>query len=565
MKTFKTNIAILIFLFLTLFINSCEDKEPEIAVSVKAISGLQVSDVSNSGNASDIQVSFQKAENESQISEYRLMVVSTEYDGVLDVVKGSSLSNDLYESIASTGSDITFNLSPESKTIEGEELLEDQFYIIFIMSVSNGIETNTNRLSAPSTSFRITNRSDKARDPFLMDAGNNQNASDFQLSFLQASDEDRVFSYRVLLVKSEKAEDYSIEQAESLSVRQYVEVSADGTDKIVNFPANFLDTDRNPIRENQPYKSIVLSVEDGTNALRKELSRASNELALENISFVRTISGEFQGTGGLTYHPNGYLVSGNTSGFFNADNGNGTYKIELDGSITHQTLSLQGCKGNDYHPQKGVIFQVTNNGIFTIFDTGASLPFAGTDNITDVTVAQDGSFFVSTCEPPKVFHYTHNPIFGGYFPLEIGFENNSNAINCLRYIDLDNNGFPIILNFNDNRLYKILQASLADPPSVFAELSFGEKFVSMVYVSPRNAVYATTSQNRIIKIDELKGEISHVAGQGVPKIVDGALESSSFIRPVNITVSSDGNTLYVLDEVNNAQGIVIARKIELVD
>jgi hypothetical protein len=138
-------------------------------------------------------------------------------------------------------------------------------------------------------------------------------------------------------------------------------------------------------------------------------------------------------------------------------------------------------------------------------------------------------------------------------------------INCLRYIELDGNGIPIIMNYNDNKLYKIIEEGDEILPIVHVELPFGDNFTSIVFVNSRNSIFATTSQRKVLQIHENKSTITTLVGNGEQAIVDGSLESSSFLNPVNITASPDGNTLFVLEEVNKDDGIVILRKIELVE
>jgi hypothetical protein len=328
---------------------SCAEGEEAVRNPVNAATDIQVLDIANAGNASDIELSFDKAANEKDILEYRAIVVSTEDNNVLDVEIASKLSSDSYQAIPITSNDIKLRLDENLNSLSGKPIQAEQFYIVYILSISNRLETNFNQLSAPSISFKISDKSDPARNVYLMDVGNDKNAKDFRISFVKARIEERVSKYRVLLVPSEKAVDFSVQDAELLNANQYEEVLANDTDHVVDFNFNHLDTDKNRIVEEKPYRALILSIEDGVNALNKELSLPSNELFLQNASYMKTISEEFQGSGGLSYHPEGYLVSGNTSGFFNSGNGIGTYKISLDGVFEHQTTNLLGCTGNDYY------------------------------------------------------------------------------------------------------------------------------------------------------------------------------------------------------------------------
>lgn len=562
MKKLYRHIHILLYLFILIGL-SCSEEEEAIQRPVNAATNIQVLDIANAGNASDIELSFQKATKEADLLEYRAIVVSTNDNSILDVEIASKLSSDSYQAISITNNNISLRLNENLNSLSGEPIQKEEFYIVYILSISNGLETNFNQLSVPSISFKISDKSDPARNVNLIDVGNNKNAKDFRVSFVRARIEERVSKYRIFLVPSAKALDFNVQQAELLNANQYEEVLANDSDHVVDFKFNFLDVDKNRIAEGKAYRALILSIEDGVNALNKELSQPSNELFLQNSSYVKTISDKFQGSGGLAYHPDGYLISGNTSGSFYSNKGIGTYKISLEGIFEHQTLDLMGCNGNDYLPGVDAILQGTQNGIYRILDDGTSKYFAGYGSVTDVKVQNSKLFYASNCF--QLLRYDFKQASGVFIPKKVRFQDDTVNISCIRYIELDGNGIPIIMKYNSNKLFKIIETGDEIPATVHVELAVGENFTSIVYVASRNSIFATTSERRVLQILEFKRGATSFAGNGEHAIVDGSLESSSFINPVNITASPDGNTLYVLDEVNKDDGIVILRKIEIVD
>jgi len=68
-----------------------EDQKPQI--SAPEISNLRVDDITNAGNGSDLEISFAKVEDESLISEYRVLVVKSTSKSSFDISKAEAVLN----------------------------------------------------------------------------------------------------------------------------------------------------------------------------------------------------------------------------------------------------------------------------------------------------------------------------------------------------------------------------------------------------------------------------------------------------------------------------------------
>ncbi|MFY0628098.1 MAG: hypothetical protein JXR07_17500 [Reichenbachiella sp.] len=585
MKTFSYNILNYIFT-LVIFISSCDEAEMIDKTAVNAVSDIVARDLFNNGDPSDIELSFSKIENEDLILEYRVFLSLSTFEEVLDVENASSLTSDFYQSISPSNSDIQVNLDPNLKTITGEELVPEAYYTIYILSVAKDLSLYTNKISAPARPFRVSQKSDIARTIFLVDVGNTENSNDFQVRFNAALDESKVAQYRAFIIKSDKASAYTIEEANELTNNQYQEIPVNGDIQIVGFKENLLDTDGDNIVNGRLYRIMILSIADGVISLTNDLSYFSNEVLLENKSYVKTISGEFQGAGGISYHPDGYLITGNTNGNFRNEEGNGVYKITLDGTATHYSEELINCTGNIFHPLDNIIYQLSKNGVYGIDENGNNTLYAQPNGViddlsvfsspTEITIYQDSLLFVANCDRAEIYYLKENSATNvAVIPLT--YTNPQDAVRCPKNIVTTNYDEFIILNNRDNRLFRMpIQYEIvrADPndktpppvpsPSEFISLTNGEIFHSIYYIEARSSIVATTSFNRVLEIFN-GSNMKILAGNGTPRVLDGDLQNSSFIEPINITSNGDGSELYILDQVDPVLGMVVVRKIELVD
>ncbi len=562
----------IIYSVLTCVLVSCTEEPEPILEQIDEARSIYVQDIRNQGNPSDLSVAFSRASDESNIQEYRILIRSTSSNEVMNLSLANNASPESYQSISPSGSNITLDLISDIKTIDYEELKEDAFYLLYVLSVSNSDEYR-NRLSAPSNAFKFSTKADPAKSLYLSDIGNTGTITDFQLAFSPALDEDKINAYRAIIVKETEINDFSIEEASSLSADRYIQVTPSGSDYLVNFSQLQLDSDGDPIDNSQKYVASVFSVEDGNNALLPELSKASNAVQLENRSFVRTVTEPFQGGGGLSYHHDGYLVSGNTNGSFRNSLGDGVVHISTDTyEVSISNTELSNCSGNSYLSNTSEILQVTKGGVYKLGIDGSSSLFAEPINIgnmirlgfpTDVCANSQGRIFASNCDPSEIYELTQN-LFGFVSVNTIEFDNSNRFINCPRYIDINNQGDILVMNAFDNRIFIIPTQSTTSEPQLFFQLP-SDFFLSFTNVPSRNAVYATTTGNKIVSIHNLSKKLDSVAGTGAESIVDGDLDECSFKNPINIVADTTGNKLFVLDEIEPTEGISVLRLIELVE
>lgn len=163
----KLNKKILtITLGIALLVYACSDSPDgpgPPAMRVNVASSIIIDDVSNNGNATDLEISFNKALVESNIAQYRLIIVQSDKADDFDITDAELLPAERYQNIPKTGSRVTAAGDINLMDSDGLFITNDQSYVGFIMSVADDTEQTLNSLSEASnilpvgiTSIKVT-------------------------------------------------------------------------------------------------------------------------------------------------------------------------------------------------------------------------------------------------------------------------------------------------------------------------------------------------------------------------------------------------------------------------
>lgn len=116
-----------------------------------------LSDMGETNTATDLQLSFQKAADESTVSAYRVIL----YTGVSTptLAEANAVTADRYTEILPTGADILLNFDETTRDIDGNLLLAGTNYRVVILSVADGAVVFENDLSLASNSMEFILRS----------------------------------------------------------------------------------------------------------------------------------------------------------------------------------------------------------------------------------------------------------------------------------------------------------------------------------------------------------------------------------------------------------------------
>lgn len=104
-----------------------------------------LADMGETNTATDLQIQFQKADDESHISAYRVIL----YTGYAapTLAEANALPVDRYTEVMPTGSDITMNFNETTRDLEGNPLLSGTKYGAIVLSVADGVDVTENELS----------------------------------------------------------------------------------------------------------------------------------------------------------------------------------------------------------------------------------------------------------------------------------------------------------------------------------------------------------------------------------------------------------------------------------
>jgi len=122
-----------------------------------SVSNIIGADIANNANASDISVSFQKAVNENTIDEYRVIIVPVSFVSSFDLQVAQSLYSNSFTSINQSGTNVNVTLNSNIRDAQGNPIVENIDYVVYVLSVANTNNSNTDFLSGPSPSFKLTN------------------------------------------------------------------------------------------------------------------------------------------------------------------------------------------------------------------------------------------------------------------------------------------------------------------------------------------------------------------------------------------------------------------------
>ncbi len=155
-KNLSISFFVLLIICFTLFQTACSDtavEEPLIALA--NVSEIVALDNSNSGNGSDIEVNFDKQSETSDIREYRVFLTKTSSASTFDI--NAAQRSNTYERVLPE--DIFrvqgLQLSSNFVDTEGDDITEQESYIISVLSVAKDSEAFSDAFLKTTTPFQI--------------------------------------------------------------------------------------------------------------------------------------------------------------------------------------------------------------------------------------------------------------------------------------------------------------------------------------------------------------------------------------------------------------------------
>jgi len=243
----------------------------------------------NFSDGRDIQVSFTKAFNEYQFSEYRVIVAKANDSTANDLDIMATLSEDKYYRIPVntnwTSFTNSFFLNGSSVDKNGESIIANTAYKIHVLNISKPGSAFMSTLSNPSPKFYLRSYISPVNKPSIQDNGNYNSARDIKISFSTDSIQTSISEYRVFISPATDMDSFNIEKALSLSSEFYTSFSSNGTLISFDLQNDQLDINGNPIIEGLFYHAFVLSVSNNPSEYYSTLSSASRRFILSNPNY----------------------------------------------------------------------------------------------------------------------------------------------------------------------------------------------------------------------------------------------------------------------------------------
>ncbi|RCX18222.1 copper amine oxidase-like protein [Fontibacillus phaseoli] len=222
---------------------------------VGATSTPVLNDISDSGDGRDLQVTFNRASDESNINHYRVIVAKA--TTTLDLAKASA--SGYFTTVYKAGNTLTQTLGANARDIDGHLIQNGTKYRVYVLSVANNNYSGNYALSSAAEITLSDGSTVQAVSGLsLVINGNTGTASDIKVSFKKPANESNILEYRILVVPASDAANFTL--ADANSAQSFTTV-ASGGDHANNVPVqDTKDYFGRTVTADTPYRLIVLSV-----------------------------------------------------------------------------------------------------------------------------------------------------------------------------------------------------------------------------------------------------------------------------------------------------------------
>ncbi|KAA1187819.1 copper amine oxidase N-terminal domain-containing protein [Paenibacillus sp. B2(2019)] len=243
------------------------------------VSNVVAQDVSDFGDGRDLQVSFTRAANESLVDHYRVLIVKS--GNILNLSSAQTIASYNYSTVLPTGTNPSIKLTSASRTVDGELIMSNQAYVAYVLTVGKG--SNTSTLSSGSSTMTLVNKTVAViNNVQVNDISDFGDGRDLSVSFNKLSDESKISSYRIFVVKATNYSNFNLAAANNVSSANYTLVSKTGNNITQILSSGARDVDGALVKTGVSYRVFVVAI-DSSNAANNVLSSVSSAITLSNI------------------------------------------------------------------------------------------------------------------------------------------------------------------------------------------------------------------------------------------------------------------------------------------
>ena len=298
---------------------------------------IELNDIGDEKNGSDLLVDFDPAYDDQNILEYRIMVVRSDQAASFNVDSANSVPEEQYYAVLSSGNHQSINLTPNTLSTDGELITNMIEYTVFILSVY--AEPDQNVLSYPSQ-IMLQTQTDPVTQLFCVDIGNNNDGRDVHVSFNKIDNEDKVSEYRVMVVPEEQTGGFNIEMANQVAPGNYECILPSGLNHAFYFHEHTTDINNEILIDDKKYYTFVLSIADGILTDKNALTSPPNLFILSTPDYLYAGQINKPGIHYVDIDPDTLIYA-----LYN-EPGNVTYYLDLDGNGTNDYRFFVFCGGS---------------------------------------------------------------------------------------------------------------------------------------------------------------------------------------------------------------------------
>ena len=128
----------------------------EEPIELAAVSGIQVEDTGDAGNGGDLEISFSNVSDESDVAEYRIIVLKSSKADAFTLANAEQLAAANYTAITPAGGPIVTALETSARDTDGDLIVNDVPYKVLVLTYGNQNQDIINALSSPSPEITLT-------------------------------------------------------------------------------------------------------------------------------------------------------------------------------------------------------------------------------------------------------------------------------------------------------------------------------------------------------------------------------------------------------------------------
>lgn len=263
-----------------------------LTLSTIGISNLAVTDVNNYGDGRDLKVSFTHAADETNINQYRIMVVPAATNSSLSISDANRIPGSSYTAVSTTGSATSQILTSSTRDVRGNVLKNGTGYYVYVLSAGSGGNTDRNVLSAPSPVITLVNDSNVSAvsNVNVSDVNDYGDGRDLKVSFTHAADETYISQYRIMVVPASYYGNFSLSEADNVPGSNYTAVSTSGNSTTQVLDSSARDVRGALLKEGISYKVYVLSAGNRSQSGPNALSWESSAITLTSAAPVASVT-----------------------------------------------------------------------------------------------------------------------------------------------------------------------------------------------------------------------------------------------------------------------------------